>query len=66
MEHFRRAIELNPEFAEAHDNLGTTLAGCGRVDEAIAHYQRALEIDPGYAYAHYNLGLALAGRRADR
>ncbi len=82
---FRRAIALNPEFAEAHNNLGVplwqprtdrrgdrritekgpgnqspdyaepittsgcALAGCGRIEEAIAHYQKALELKPDYA-----------------
>ena len=60
--HYRKALEIKPDYAEAHNNLGNALAGRGQVDEAIAHYRKALEIKPDYAEAHYNLGNALAGR----
>ena len=42
----------------ARNNLGYTLAGRGRLDEAIAEYQRALEIKPDYLEARQGLGLA--------
>ena len=60
--HYRKALEIKPDYAEAHNNLGNALAGRGQIDEAIAHYRKALEIKPDYAKAHYNLGMALAGR----
>ena len=60
--HYRKALEIKPDNAEAHDNLGIALAGRGQVDEAIAHYRKALEIKPDFAEAHNNLGIALAGR----
>ncbi|MGA2030947.1 MAG: tetratricopeptide repeat protein [Thermoguttaceae bacterium] len=59
--HFRRALEIEPDFPETWYNLGAALAGCGQVDEAIAHYQKALEIQPDHVLAHNNLGAALAG-----
>jgi tetratricopeptide (TPR) repeat protein len=62
IDHYRKALEIEPNHAEAHNNLGLALAGRGRIDEAIDHYQRTLKIDPGDAAAHVNLGLALAGR----
>jgi Flp pilus assembly protein TadD len=40
--HFQRALEIKPDYAEAHKNLGIALAGAGRLDEAIGHYQKAL------------------------
>ena len=60
--HYRKALEIKPDYAEAHYNLGIALAGRGQVDEAIAHYRKALEIKPDYAEAHINLGIVLAGR----
>ena len=60
--HYQKALEIRPDYAEAHNNLGIALAGRGRIDEAIAHFQKALEIKPDYAEAHNNLGIALAGR----
>ncbi len=35
-----KALEIKPDYVEAHDNLGIVLAGCGRIDEAIEHYQQ--------------------------
>ncbi len=43
---FRRAIELNPNLAFAHDQFGLTLACQGRFDESIAEGRRAVELDP--------------------
>ena len=43
---FRRAFELNPNYALAHDQFGLALAFQGRLDEAIAEGKRAAELDP--------------------
>ena len=51
MAHYRKALKIKPDYAEAHYNLGLALAGCGRVEEAIAHYQKALQLKPDYAMA---------------
>ena len=56
---YRRALELKPDFVEAHSNLGNALREQGRLDDAVACYRRALELKPDYANAHCNLGLAL-------
>lgn len=53
---FRRALEINPDYAEAHNNLGLSLAGRGKMEEAIEHFNEALRINPDYGKAHYNLG----------
>jgi TolB-like protein/Flp pilus assembly protein TadD len=43
---FRRALELNPNYALAHHMYANLLKGEGRFDEAIAERKRALEVDP--------------------
>jgi TolB-like protein/Flp pilus assembly protein TadD len=43
---FRRAIELNPNYAFAHDQFGIGLSFQGRFDEAIAAGKRAAALDP--------------------
>ena len=43
---FRRAIELNPNYAYAHYMFGFGLALQGRLDEALAEGERAMELDP--------------------
>ena len=43
---FHRALELNPNYAFAHDQFGLALAFQGRLDEAIAEGNHASELDP--------------------
>jgi TolB-like protein/DNA-binding winged helix-turn-helix (wHTH) protein/tetratricopeptide (TPR) repeat protein len=43
---FRRAIELNPNYATAHHWYGLLLAEVGRFDEAISETERAEDLDP--------------------
>lgn len=43
---FKRAIELNPNYAKAHLWYALLLANLGRGDEALAEIRQALEIDP--------------------
>ena len=52
---YRSALEIKPDYAEAHNNLGILLK-VRRPPEAEAAYRRALEIKPDYADAHINLG----------
>jgi len=42
----RRAIELNPNYATAHQWLAEHLSPLKRTDEALAEIRRALELDP--------------------
>ena len=55
---YRQILDIKPDFAEAHSNLGTVLQDLGRMDEAVPSYHKALAINPDYAEAHYNLGIA--------
>ena len=44
---FQRAIELNPNYAIAHQQYGNnTLSALGRFDDAILEGKRAVELDP--------------------
>jgi serine/threonine protein kinase len=45
-EEFRKAIELNPNYATAHEWHALLLVVLGRFDEAIAEVLRAQELDP--------------------
>lgn len=45
-EGYKKAIELNPNYATAHQWYSEYLAGIGRFDEALAEIRRAEEIDP--------------------
>jgi adenylate cyclase len=43
---FRRALELNPNYAFAHDQFCATLGWEGRLEESVAEGRRAGELDP--------------------
>ncbi len=55
----RKAIEIQPDFAEAHSNLGTILKDLGRLEEAELSQRKAVELKPDFAEAHSNLGTIL-------
>jgi hypothetical protein len=56
---YRRALEIKPDFAGAHCNLGSALHDLGQFDSAIASCRQALEISPDYVEAYNNLGNSL-------
>lgn len=58
-EYFRKATQLNPNYADAYNNLGNTQKVSDHLAEAISNYEQALRIKPDFPTAHFNLGLAL-------
>nr|WP_245439966.1 tetratricopeptide repeat protein [Aminobacter sp. MSH1] len=48
------AIGLNPQFAEAYNNLGMALHSLGRLAEAEAKFKKALSIQPEFDSASRN------------
>ncbi|MEJ1958327.1 MAG: tetratricopeptide repeat protein [Nitrosomonadales bacterium] len=59
MSNYHYALEINPEYAEAHYNLGIALQSLDRLTEAEHHYRHALRVMPNYVEAYNNLGLTL-------
>ena len=55
----RKALEIQPDYPDAHINLGTALKENGDLNGAIASFQQALKLKPSYLEAHINLGNAL-------
>ena len=55
---YKRAIDLNPRYATAHQWYGGYLSVMGRSDEAIAERKRALELEPLSLVINFELGLA--------
>ena len=53
---FRRAIELHPGYATAHQWYGNFLSVVGRFDESLAAFERALALDPLSALKYAALG----------
>lgn len=55
---YKKAIELNPYFVDAYNNLGVAYEKTGNVDEAIAAYKKAIQVDPDYPHSYNNLAIA--------
>lgn len=64
---YERVLELDPEHAAAHINLGTLYYNRQDYNSAEQHYREAVRIDPRYALAHFDLGNVLdeTGRVAE-
>jgi len=56
---FERALALQPDLAEANNDLGALLAQGGDLDAAIGRFRAALASTPEYPDALNNLGYAL-------
>ncbi len=57
------AIDLKPDYAEAHRELGSLLLRQNVMDEAEYHLRRAIELDPADTWAHLSLGNLLWARK---
>ena len=54
--HLKRAIELNPNYAEAHFRYGLLLTKVGRAEEALDSVMRGQALDPLWAAATFTVG----------
>jgi len=54
---YRKAIQINPEFAGAYNNLGYLFLQRGQYPEAEVELRRAVELEPTFPQAESNLGL---------
>ena len=57
VEHYNRAIELNPQLIPAYNNRGIACYRTGDYESAIRNYDRALELNPEDPITYYNLGV---------
>ena len=57
--HYQRAISINPKKSESFYNLGNALCVKADYENAINAYTSAIDLDPKNAPAFYNLGNAL-------
>jgi Tfp pilus assembly protein PilF len=64
VQHFKKALEMHPDFSSARANLAYALVEAGRASEAVPEYKIALAATPDSALLHNNYGIALA--RLDR
>src|ERR1700678_755768 len=59
---YRKALKIDPDFADAHNNLGLALEKNKNLDAAIAEFREALRVAPDDAVVHFNLGIALRAK----
>ncbi len=59
IEAYQKALAADPEFADAHCNLGTVFYNQERKAKARACFERTLELDRGHLEAHLNLAVLL-------
>jgi len=60
---FRAALQLAPDLAELHANLGFVLDERGAATAAEACYVRAMALNPDISQVHLNFGSLLASRK---
>ena len=58
-EAYRKALELQPDCAEARTNLAATLLEMGKLNESLAEYRRSLALAPDNADTRCGLGNVL-------
>jgi cytochrome c-type biogenesis protein CcmH/NrfG len=65
--HYRKALEIAPNYYPAHNNLGTLFLGKSDFKSAEEQFQEAVRLDPSEAQAYFNLSnvLMLTKRFAD-
>ena len=57
IEHYRKALEIDPNYQDALHGAGMALFNSGRVDEAIATAKKLIEIDKDDILAHTSLSM---------
>ncbi len=60
MQHLERAIQIDPGYMEAHNNLGVRYMSLEQYEKALIEFQKTIVLDPESAKGHLNLSLALS------
>ena len=56
---FETAVNIKPDYFEAHKNLGLVFKNLGQVNESVSSLNMAISIKSDYFDAHYNLAIIL-------
>ena len=56
IKNYKKAIKINPKYAQAYNNLGAALQKSGEINEAIEYYKHAIIIKKDFVEAYNNLG----------
>ncbi len=63
MDHFKAAMQLDPNLMDAHANLAGALAQRGEIERAAQEYATALRLEPSVAALHHNYAVMLAEQK---
>lgn len=66
LKNFMESVDMNPEFAEAHNGLGLAYHLLGNHDKALAHFEKALELKPDYSEVMNNIARVYIGQNRYR
>ena len=56
---YKRAIEVNPNYFEAYNNIAIIQHKFGKLEQAEVSYKKVIELKPDYAIPYNNLGIVL-------
>ena len=59
---YRSALQLDPNFTEARNDLGLLLERRGRHEDALVEFRRVVAIDPEFGEAYNNIGIVERAR----
>jgi tetratricopeptide (TPR) repeat protein len=57
LDFYHKALELDPQSADAHFYLGNSAFQQQDIPRAISHYQKSIELNPNHAETYCNLGI---------
>ena len=55
IEQYKKALAIDPAYAQAHTNLAVALVQKGQLDDALPHFQEAVRLNPADKIAQKNL-----------
>ena len=56
--HYKTALQINPQYGLAHNNLGVAFSRLGQRADAIRHFEAAIQLNPNDPEPHFNLANA--------
>ncbi len=57
---YSKAIDINPNYADAYNNRGNLYSDLQKYELALSDYSKAIDINPNYAMAYNNRGVVYA------
>jgi tetratricopeptide (TPR) repeat protein len=58
-EHLQKALQIDPTFVQAHNNLGASYLQLNQYESAVMEFRKAIELNTKMQEPYRNLGLAL-------